>query len=71
MLINRQTIKCDVKDCNEEFSIKENIAWGAKPNFIELPAGWINIIGYKTYYGNFYICPKHDVDLMIDLEILI
>lgn len=65
MIINRQTVRCDIKDCNEEYTIKENLAWGAKPNFIHLPSGWKNFV---TFFGSFHICPKHEVVVKIDGE---
>ena len=67
-IINRQTVKCDVKNCNEEYTIQENVAWGSKLSFIHLPPGWKNFI---TYCGSFYICPKHEVEIKIDGELLV
>lgn len=67
MIINRQTIRCDVKDCGEEYTIQENVAWNAKPSFIHLPNGWKNFISYVC---PFYICSKHKVEVKIDNEVL-
>ncbi len=63
MITNRVTLKCDVKGCNKEFTLKENIAWGQKPSFIHLPSEWKNFV---CVFGPFYICPEHKVEIMID-----
>ena len=65
--INKQTFECDVKNCHEQFSITQNIPFEEKPSFVVLPPDWKNFI---CHCSNFYICPRHEIEIKIDGEIL-
>ncbi len=65
--MNRKTVKCDVKRCEQKYSEVERLGWNRISSFLTLPDNWKKLSIDDVDY---FICPKHLLKIKIDGELL-
>ncbi len=67
-LINRETVKCDIKGCESSFFEEYKLTSKTPKKFLTLPETWINLNFNNVDY---FICPMHKIVIQIDDNIIL